>query len=115
MKQFPYQGKDDSFFISLINRQIKYIEKQCKNAVYYKYKDSWNSNFLMLENTHLELFNNILDKLKKDNYKLLRKFKGNAKFTTYIDLPFRRPCRVERCGPSAFGTWLFADGRGIQA
>ena len=69
----------------IINDYFEFIEKQCFNAVKLKLKDHpAKGNAINIENEALELSNNVLDTLQKDNHRVLKEFKGNSRLTTYI-------------------------------
>lgn len=70
---------------NIINENLEFIEKQCFNAVRIRLKDFASKDTgLNIENEALELSNGVLDALQKDNYRVLREFKGDARITTYI-------------------------------
>jgi RNA polymerase sigma factor (sigma-70 family) len=83
-------GKEKSLFYeddykNIISDHFEFIEKQCFKAVRLKLRENSSAeNTLTIENEALELSNQVLDTLKRDNYKVLREFKGNARLTTYI-------------------------------
>lgn len=69
----------------IINEYFEFIEKQCFNAVKLRLKDHpTKGNPINIENEALELSNSVLDTLQKDNYRVLKEFKGNSRLTTYI-------------------------------
>jgi RNA polymerase sigma factor (sigma-70 family) len=69
----------------IINDYFGFIEKQCFNAVKLRLKDHPSKgNPINIENEALELSNSVLDTLQKDNYRVLKEFKGNSRLTTYI-------------------------------
>jgi RNA polymerase sigma factor (sigma-70 family) len=77
--------KDTDYYKDIINKHIKFIEIQCGKAVKQNYSSlSFANNEISIENEALELNNIVLDKLKENNYKVLRQFKGNAMISTYI-------------------------------
>ncbi len=68
-----------------INEHFEFIEKQCFKAVRLRLgENSSAENALNIENEALELSNRVLDTLQRDNYRVLREFKGNSRLTTYI-------------------------------
>jgi len=74
-----------SSYQSLINKHFELIERQCFNAVRRQLEHHGAlNNPLNIENETLELSNRVLDILKRDNYRVLRQFKGKAKLSTYI-------------------------------
>ncbi len=76
---------DEAQYKNIINENFDYIEKQCFNAVRLRLKDFASKDTgINIENEALELSNRVLDTLQKDNYRVLRGFKGNARITTYI-------------------------------
>lgn len=69
----------------IISDYFEFIEKQCFNAVKLRLKDHPSKgNPINIENEALELSTNVLDTLQKDNYRVLKEFKGNSRLTTYI-------------------------------
>ncbi len=70
----------------MINEQLGFIEKQSYKIVKLKFADkkTGESAKIEIENRALELSNNVLDKLKKDDFKILKNFNRKAKFTTYL-------------------------------
>jgi len=81
----PLKEEDNSHYQGIINEHLKFIEIQCRKAVRQKYGPlSGVGNDIGIENEALELNNTVLDKLREKNFRVLRKFKGNARVTTYI-------------------------------
>lgn len=79
----------------LIVDNLSYIERQCRRAVAHRYQTDpafIGQSFPMpshhdgvsLDNEADELLNEVLDRLRDDNFKALREFRGTAKITTYI-------------------------------
>lgn len=70
----------------MINEQLDFIEKQSYKIVKLKFADkkTAESAKIEIENRALELSNNVLDKLKKEDFKILRNFNKKAKITTYL-------------------------------
>ena len=66
---------------ALIHDHLPFIEKQCFRAVRFSGEAE---NRVQMENEALELFNRVLDSLSRDDFRVLRSFKGDAKFTTYL-------------------------------
>lgn len=76
---------DEAQYKNIINENFDFIERQCFNAVKLRLKDFASKDTgINIENEALELSNRVLDTLQKDNYRVLRGFKGNARMTTYI-------------------------------
>jgi RNA polymerase sigma factor (sigma-70 family) len=77
--------EETTLFQKTINDHFPLIERQCFNAVkkQLKHLGAWH-NPLNIENEALELSNQVLDTLQRDNYRVLRQFKGEAKLSTYI-------------------------------
>jgi RNA polymerase sigma factor for flagellar operon FliA len=72
-------------FAKMISDHFPLIERQCFRAIRQQLKGSGEPDKLAnLENEALELCNHVLDTLRRDNYRVLRQFKGNAKLSTYI-------------------------------
>lgn len=63
------RGVDFSYFEELIKKNLDFIENECRRAVEVYYK---NRNDIGYENEYLELFNIVVDKLKKNDFKTLR-------------------------------------------
>jgi len=77
--------EDGSHYQGIIHNHIKFIELQCRNIVMKNYGALPPAqNDIAIENEVLELNNIVLDKLKEENYKVLKQFKGNASISTYI-------------------------------
>lgn len=77
--------EETTFFQKIISDHFQLIEHQCFNAVKRQLKNQGAlSNPLNIENEALELSNKVLDTLKRDDYRVLRQFKGDAKLSTYI-------------------------------
>jgi RNA polymerase sigma factor (sigma-70 family) len=69
----------------MINRHLPLIERQCFSAVRRQLKNYGDSkNAVNIENEALELSNQVLDTLRRDNYRVLRQFKGDSLLSTYI-------------------------------
>lgn len=73
----------------MINRHLKLIERQCYKVVRQQLKAAGYSNPdaanpVNIENEVLELSSSVIDTLQKDDYQVLRRFKGNSKLSTYI-------------------------------
>ncbi|WP_250680063.1 sigma-70 family RNA polymerase sigma factor [Geomonas sp. Red32] len=66
-------------YAALITGNLSYIEKQCRRAVM-----GHGDGDVSQENEVDELLNEVLDRLRGDDFKALREFKGKAKLTTYI-------------------------------
>jgi len=76
----------DTYYQALIQENLPYIEKQCFRAVKLQFDKavSFKHPQITLENETLELSNLILDKLRENNYKILKNFKGKSKLSTYL-------------------------------
>ena len=76
-------GEQDDHYRGIINHNIDFINRVCLKTVKLK-----SGRFLKTEfsigNESDRLFNRVLDKLSEDNFRLLRKFEGRSKITTYI-------------------------------
>ncbi len=75
---------EDSRYPTLITENLEYIEKQCFKAVRLKSGGLSDEEALAMENEAIELFNLVLDILRKEDYKVLKEFKGNSRITTYF-------------------------------
>lgn len=68
-----------------ISQHFEFIEKQCYKALRLRQGDfASEGEALNLENEALELSNQVLDILRRDDYRVLREFKGQSRFTTYL-------------------------------
>jgi RNA polymerase sigma factor (sigma-70 family) len=74
-------GDDD--YQRLIGSHFSFIEKRCWQVVQSRRNPS-SGHPLKIENEVLELCNRVLDKLKQNDYQILRQFQGKAKLTTYL-------------------------------
>jgi len=72
---------DFAYFEKLVSENLIFIENECKRAINVYYKSGKNIEY---ENEYLELFNIVVDKLKKDDFKVLRNFKQKANIKTYL-------------------------------
>lgn len=81
--------------VRLITDNLSYIENQCRRAVLRSftpgegYGDDGSPGAagydgIQIDNQADELLNELLDRLKADDFRALREFKGRAKLTTYI-------------------------------
>ncbi len=73
----------------IINQHLPLIERQCFKAVRMQlkstsYPNNGESLLVNIENEALSLSNQVLDVLQRENYRVLRQFKGDAKLSTYI-------------------------------
>ncbi len=72
-------------FQKIIGDHFPLIERLCFNAVKRQLKNLGPlNNPVNIENEALELSNQVLDTLERDDYRVLRQFKGNARLSTYI-------------------------------
>lgn len=69
-------------FDKIVNDNLEFIESKCFFIV--NSKGYFHDNRVEAENESIELFNLVITKLKKDNYKSLRSYKSRAKFSTYL-------------------------------
>jgi RNA polymerase sigma factor (sigma-70 family) len=81
--------EDTAYFREKINNHLPMIERQCFKAVKQQltaagYANPAVNNPVNIENEALELSNLVLDTLQRDDYRVLRQFKGNSKLSTYI-------------------------------
>ena len=81
MKGFERGRGINPDYSDIINEHLKFIEKKCFRSLQ---GNPNRSHDIELENDALKLFNTVLDKLRENNYKILRNFKGKAKLTTYL-------------------------------
>lgn len=77
------RDRGDDYYRSLIGEHFPFIEKRCWQVVQARVNPS-SGQSLKIENEVLELCNRVLDKLKQNNYHILRQFQGKAKLTTYL-------------------------------
>lgn len=82
---------DSDEYARLIAENLPYIEQQCQKAVARPILSSSMVDGsgsgqvdIVKENEADELLIEVLDRLKKDDYKALREFKGTAKLSTYL-------------------------------
>lgn len=77
--------EETALFQKTISDHFQMIEAQCFKAVkrQLKYHGALN-NPVNIENEALELSNQVLDTLQRNDYRVLRQFKGDAKLSTYI-------------------------------
>lgn len=76
-----------SDYARLITDHLPYIEKQCRRAASKggaTIGGGAEGCDVSLENEADELLNQVLDRLREDDFKALRDFKGSAKITTYL-------------------------------
>jgi RNA polymerase sigma factor (sigma-70 family) len=79
------QKEETTPFQKTINDHFPLIERQCFSSVRKQLKHLGTlNNPVNIENEALELSNQVLDTLQRDNYRVLRQFKGEAKLSTYI-------------------------------
>jgi hypothetical protein len=92
--------KENAYYQRLITDNIEYIEKQChKTCGVYKKKtisihqkidrspDSQIESMRVITSGEIDpdtLFNEVLDRLKENNFRVLKDFKNLSKLTTYI-------------------------------
>lgn len=92
--------RENAYYQCLITKNIQYIEKQCHKACrIYKKKtiktrqeidggsDSQTESMRVIASGEIDpdtLFNEVLDRLKEDDFKVLKDFKNRSKLTTYI-------------------------------
>jgi len=92
--------KEKVYYQSLITENIQYIEKQCHKAcgIYKKKVISIHPKIERDSDNQLEsmrviasgeidpdtLINEVLDRLREDNFRVLKDFKNRSKLTTYI-------------------------------
>jgi len=88
-------GQDSGDYARLITDNLAFMEKQCRRAVLKTMTfgagavgdlvaGSPGEDGLDLENQTDELLNEVLDRLRGDDFKALREFRGKAKLTTYL-------------------------------
>jgi len=79
------QPGDNADYQKTVIDYLKFIEHQCFRVIRQQLKNLQDLNVREnIENEAIELSNLVIDTLQKDNYKVLRQFKGNSKLTTYI-------------------------------
>lgn len=101
MKIFPWKKSSETplivpstetDFARLILENLPFIEKQCHRAV-ARYPAVftelskhgwWSEGSSCIDNDGDELINEVLDRLKADDYRVLREFRGKAKLTTFL-------------------------------
>jgi hypothetical protein len=91
---------ENAYYQRLITENIQYIEKQChkacriykKNAISIQKKidggpDDQIESMRVIASGEIEpdtLFNEVLDRLKEDDFRVLKDFKNRSKLTTYL-------------------------------
>jgi RNA polymerase sigma factor (sigma-70 family) len=85
-KTAPEESAD---YREMINQHLPLIERQCFKVVRQQLKTAGYgnpglNNPVNIENEALELSGQVLDTLQKDDYRVLRQFKGNSKLSTYL-------------------------------
>ena len=93
-KSQPSPSEASCDHLRLITDNLAYIENQCRRAVLRTMTgaaaslDDGTGSFgfdgIAVDNQADELLNEVLDRLKADDFKALREFQGKAKVTTYI-------------------------------
>ncbi|MCP5051844.1 MAG: sigma-70 family RNA polymerase sigma factor [bacterium] len=83
------EAEDSVHFRELINQHLSMVERQCFKAIRRQltaagYGNPGINNPVNIENESLELSNLVLDTLQREDYRVLRQFKGNSKLSTYI-------------------------------
>lgn len=73
-------------YARLITENLPFIERQCRRAVQKPsgFGEEDGADGIDLENQADELFNEVLDRLRAEEFKALREFRGQAKLTTYL-------------------------------
>lgn len=67
-----------------LNNHLGYIESQCRRAVRRLSGGSPAFSEIDLENESLELFNRVIDRVRENDYAMIRRFDGRSRFTTYL-------------------------------
>jgi len=67
-----------------LNNHLDYIENQCRRAVRRLSGGSPAFSAIDLENESLELFNRVIDRIRENDYAVIRRFDGRSRFTTYL-------------------------------
>lgn len=90
-RRIPFRQGSEDDYAGLIVEHLAYIEKQCRRAVSSSGRgELWPGGGedcgdpAGLDNEADELLNEVLDRLRADNFKALRQFRGKAKLTTYL-------------------------------
>jgi RNA polymerase sigma factor (sigma-70 family) len=74
-------------FKKIINEHLAFIEKQCFRVIKLQMMSLSGINHpIHIENEALELSNYVLDRLEKNDYQILRNYRGHAKLTTYLTI-----------------------------
>lgn len=79
IRMSPAQEINNDYYPKLINDNLGYIERQCRKAC-----QKFNPWGYSDENDVDELFIEVIDHLKEDNFRRLRNFEGRAQLETYI-------------------------------
>ncbi len=83
MKKTFSASDQNALFRDIVNKNIKFINRQCLNTVKIKSGIFLKSSFDR-ENEADSLFNRVLDKLSENDFGILRRFEGRSKITTYL-------------------------------
>jgi len=83
MDKFTGTEERDSRYRELINQNIPFISRQCRRLVRQK-SGGYLRGELNLENESDVLFNRVIDKLTDNSYRVLSRFEGRSKLTTYL-------------------------------
>ena len=83
MKEEKTVSENRNAFRDIINSNIEFINRQCLKAVGLKFVDLYNIP-VDIGNEGDKLFNRVIDKLTKDDFRLIRRFEGRSKLTTYL-------------------------------
>ncbi|HDP94806.1 MAG TPA: sigma-70 family RNA polymerase sigma factor [Candidatus Aminicenantes bacterium] len=79
----------------LLNHHLDFIQSRCKLAIQCQAAGSRTLPGIDLENESLELFNLVIDRIRKNDYAVIRRFDRRARFTTYLTTLIARQA-VER-------------------
>lgn len=79
----------------LLNHHLDFIQSRCKLAIHRLAAGRRTLPAIDLENESLELFNLVIDRIRENDYAVIRRFNHRARFTTYLTALIARQA-VER-------------------
>lgn len=76
--------RDKHYYTQLLSKHLQFIEKQIIIALKMLKIEKPMHNSFRMEDEAIQIFNTLVDKLKANDYRIIRQFKGRSKFTTYL-------------------------------
>lgn len=80
----PVIGPENAINEKRLNSNLEFIERQCRKAIHHMSSKSGRFSDIQLENDTIELFNRIVDLVRRDDFAFLRRFNGRSKLSTYL-------------------------------